>query len=76
MTALDRDTLDDLRRIVGDAGLRFGTQAMFDKWDLLMQMGLSAWLPSSDADVMFAGQVETLQEPELVIQFGLLARFF
>lgn len=41
-----------------------------------MQMGLSAWLPTSDEQVTFVGHDKTLQDPELVLKFGVLTRFF
>lgn len=61
--------------LVGDLGLRFSTSAGNRSWSLLLQMGVSGWLPSSDGTVDFADQAERLQRPEIVMVSGILFRF-
>jgi hypothetical protein len=61
--------------LAGNAGLRFGTNAGNDSWSLMLDIGLSAWLPSSDGDVMFNNTSETLQSAELIFFSGVLFQF-
>ncbi|MDP6673377.1 MAG: hypothetical protein QGH93_00800 [Gammaproteobacteria bacterium] len=59
-----------------DAGVRLSTSARGDSWNLIIQLGISGWLPSSDGAVRFAGETERLQRPELNIMSGVLLEFF
>jgi len=61
--------------LVGDTGVRFSTSAQNDSLNFMIQLGLSAWLPSSDGTVEFAGEIERLQRPELVLLAGLMLEF-
>jgi hypothetical protein len=62
--------------LTANTGLRFSTSAGNRSWSLMLQLGLSAWLPSSDGEVSFAGTSETLQRAELAFASGVLIRFF
>jgi hypothetical protein len=62
--------------LAADAGVRLSTSARGDSWSLILQLGLSGWLPSSDGTVQFAGETEQLQRPEIVILAGVMVEFF
>jgi len=66
----------DRAGLTSNAGMRFSTSAGNRAWSLMFQLGMSAWLPSSDGEVKFAGRSETLQRAELVFVSGALFRFF
>lgn len=61
--------------LVGDLGLRFGTSATSSWMSLMVQIGLSGWMPSSGGNVEFAGGTERLQRPKVVFVSGIVARF-
>jgi len=58
--------------LVGDLGLRFGTSAVSRSLNLMIQVGLSGWLPTSGGTVEFAGKAERLQRPGVVIVSGVV----
>lgn len=58
--------------LVGDLGLRFGTEAVGRSLSLMVQIGVSGWLPASGGMVEFAGQTERLQRPSMVIASGVV----
>jgi hypothetical protein len=60
--------------LVGDLGLRFGTSATTRSLRLMVQIGLSGWLPTSGGTVEFAGNTERLQRPSMVIVSGVVLR--
>ena len=62
--------------LVGDLGLRFSTGAATRSVGLMIQLGLSGWLPTSRGLVEFAGQTERLQRPGIVLVPGILFRVF
>ena len=75
--SLDGVRSEDVARagLVGDLGLRFGTSAA-GRWShLMVQIGLSGWLPTSPGTVAFAGGTRRLQRPSLVVVSGLVLRF-
>ncbi len=74
--AAERSAAVDRFGLAGGAGLRFGASEPRDAWSFLLQIGVNGWLPTSSGTVVFAGQPETLQSPELALQFGALLRFF
>ena len=61
--------------LVGDLGLRFGTSANTRSLRLMVQIGLSGWLPTSGGTVEFAGNTERLQRPSMVIVSGVVLRY-
>ncbi len=61
--------------LVGDLGLRFGASATSRWLNLLVQVGISGWLPTSGDTVQFAGKTEQLQRPSMVIVSGVVLRF-
>jgi len=61
--------------VVGDWGLRFGTSAARPSLSLMLQVGLSGWLPLSGGTVEFAGGRERLQRPQLVFLSGVVVQF-
>ncbi|MFW2404373.1 MAG: hypothetical protein ACN4GT_06360 [Gammaproteobacteria bacterium] len=62
--------------LTGELGLRYGTSAGGQHWTLAMYTAVGGWLPSSDGETRVGDDVLTLQEPQLVIRAGLLARFY
>ncbi len=58
-----------------DAGVRFSTSARSDSWSVVIQLGVSGWVPSSDGTVQFAGEKEHLQRPELIVLSGIMLEF-
>jgi hypothetical protein len=60
--------------LVADLGLRVSAGASQRPVGLMLQLGVSAWLPTSGASVDFAGRVERLQRASLVLVPGLLVR--
>jgi hypothetical protein len=65
----------DRAGLVGDMGLRFGTDAASRSLGLMLQIGLSGWLPFSGETVEFAGGMERLQRPRLVFVSGVVVQF-
>lgn len=61
--------------LVGDAGLRFGTSAASRWLSLMVQIGLSGWVPASGGTVEFAGGTERVQRPQLIFVSAVVARF-
>jgi hypothetical protein len=61
--------------LTGSTGLRVSPSAGKRFWSLLLQLGMTAWLPSSDGEIIFAGESETLQRAELAFGSGVLFRF-
>ena len=68
------DAVDRLG-LAADAGVRLSTSARGASWNILIQLGLSGWLPSSDGTVQFAGETEHLQSPQLVVLAGVQLEF-
>lgn len=61
--------------LAGDIGLRFSTSAGGSRWAAVMQAGLTGWLPTSSGRVLFLGQAEKLQTPEVAAQAGVVLSF-
>ncbi|MGW8265348.1 MAG: hypothetical protein ACWGSQ_03210 [Longimicrobiales bacterium] len=61
--------------LVGDMGLRFGTSAAGRWLSLMVQLGLSGWIPASGGTVEFAGEAEQVQRPQLILVSGVVVRF-
>jgi hypothetical protein len=61
--------------VVGELGLRLGTSAANRSLSLMLQIGLSGWLPVSGGTVEFAGGIERLQRPQLVFLPGVVMQF-
>ncbi len=60
--------------LVADLGLRVSASAGQHPVGLMLQLGVSGWLPTSGASVDFDGRVERLQRAGIVLVPGLLAR--
>ncbi len=61
--------------LVGDLGIRVSTGAAGNRVGLVLQTGLSGWLPASTQTVDFSGDSERLLRPSLALTLGILARF-
>jgi hypothetical protein len=52
-------------------GFRFNAASLSQSWMYRLQVGISAWLPLSDADVQLSGSVHQIQSPALGISLGM-----
>jgi hypothetical protein len=58
------------------SGLRFDAAELGSHWRLRIQAGISAWLPVSDADVTFAGEQFSIQNPTVGLFLGMTFESF
>jgi len=58
------------------SGLRFDAAELGSHWRLRIQTGISAWLPVSDADVSFAGEQLSIQQPTVGLFLGMTIESF
>jgi hypothetical protein len=58
------------------SGLRFDAAELGSHWRLRIQTGISAWLPVSDADVKFAGEQFSIQNPTVGLFLGMTFESF
>jgi hypothetical protein len=61
--------------LVSDLGLRLGTSAASSSLNLMLQIGLSGWIPGSGGTVEFGGEAKRLQRPGLALAFGAVLRY-
>jgi hypothetical protein len=54
-----------------DTGLRFNAASLGDEWTYRLQLGLSAWIPFSDAHVRLGDGIYRIQKPALGISLGM-----
>jgi hypothetical protein len=52
-------------------GLRFNAAALGAAWSYRLQLGLTAWFPTSDSEVALAGGSYRIQKPALAILLGM-----
>jgi hypothetical protein len=58
------------------SGLRFDAAELGSHWRLRIQTGISAWLPVNDADVTFAGEQFSIQNPTVGLFLGMTFESF
>jgi len=56
-------------------GIRVDASRMSARWNYRIQLGVSAWLPSADANLNIAAMTLTVQEPALNILLGMTFDF-
>lgn len=62
--------------VLGGIGIRINAAEFFEDFNLRIQLGLTGWVPFSDAEVEMAGETFRVQEPTVAIAMGLtIGRF-
>lgn len=71
--ALEGQRSDSVSRGVATAatGLRFNAASLGGGWHYRLQLGLTGWLPFSDATVQFDGRPFRIQQPALGVAIGM-----
>lgn len=57
--------------VTAGTGLRFNATSLGARWNYRLQLGLTAWAPLSDADVLLDGDQYSIQKPSLAIVLGM-----
>lgn len=57
--------------LLAGVGLRMDASPLGSRWNLRIQLGISGWLPASDAEVQFGDMSMRVQQPGLNVLLGM-----